>query len=41
MTIQQLQYVMEISRTGSVSKAAKNAFPFSAKLKQCHQEPGK
>ena len=26
MTIQQLQYVMEISRTGSVSKAAKTLF---------------
>lgn len=26
MTIQQLQYVLEVSRTGSISKAARNLF---------------
>lgn len=44
MTIQQLQYVLEVSRTGSISKAARNLFlsqpNISNSIKNLEQELG-
>ena len=38
MTIQQLQYVLEIARCGSASRAAKKSVPVPAKPEQRHKK---
>ena len=40
MTIQQLQYVLEIARCGSASRAAKNLFLSQPNLSSAIKKPG-